>query len=241
MRLTRPQEAQQVGWALGHFHQLCRALSPNDFYDTLPGFHITLEYYHAYCQQLEQPPTITEDDDSRYCRAFIDGYATKVSVLEDARQRGELQLRIIHGDPKLDNFLFLPDSDTVISLIDLDTLKPGLLHYDIGDCIRSCCQQADSPYFQLEQAQRLLQHYVQATSDLLSDADFAYLYPAIELIPFELGLRFFSDYLAGNRYFKVDHPRHNLQRAVAQFQLCQAISRHEPALQALISRLQLAR
>lgn len=238
-QLTRPQEAEQVGKALGHFHQLCSALSPADFYDTLPGFHITPAYYQHYCQQLDQPPAIREEnDDSRYCRAFIDSFADKLAVLENARQRGELQERLIHGDPKLDNFLFLPDSDTVVSLIDLDTLKPGLLHYDIGDCIRSCCQQSSGDRFHLQHAERLLQHYLHATADLLTAADCAYLYSAIELIPFELGLRFFTDYLAGNTYFKVDHPQHNLRRAVAQFQLCQAITAQASRLQALISRLQ---
>jgi len=72
--------------------------------------------------------------ENAYCADFIAQYQHFTADLETAKQQGLLKLRVIHGDPKLNNFLFDKRNGTVISLIDLDTVKPALVHYDIGDC-----------------------------------------------------------------------------------------------------------
>ncbi len=84
----------------------------------------------------------------------------------------------------------------------MDTVKPGLLHYDIGDCLRSCCHNSVDDSFDLDVAEAILKSYLAEVRDFFTVADYHYLYATIELIPFELGLRFFTDYLQGNRYFK---------------------------------------
>jgi Ser/Thr protein kinase RdoA (MazF antagonist) len=203
----------------------------------LPGFHITPQYFQQYQVAINQALSVEDDPEFRFCRDFIASQADKLSILEDAKQRGELVERVIHGDPKLNNFLFQPDSQTIISLIDLDTVKPGLVHYDIGDCLRSCCHLTDSNQFDLARCEIILNSYLQEAGGFFSAADYDYLYAAIWLIPFELGLRFFSDYLQGNRYFKIQHPQHNLQRAKAQFELCADIERQQLQIKTLISAL----
>nr|WP_305888709.1 aminoglycoside phosphotransferase family protein [Methylomonas sp. SURF-2] len=220
-------EAAQVGFALAHFHRLCRDLPAESLHDTLPGFHNAPGYFQHY-RQLPRPALSVEKDPGVIdCRAFIQARREQIGVLEDAKQRGELQLRVIHGDPKLNNFLFMPGGDRVISLIDLDTVKPGLLHYDIGDCIRSSCRNKQDNSFNLSQCKIILQNYLREAGDFFTASDYDYLYTAIWLIPFELGLRFFSDYLAGNRYFKVREPRQNLTRALTQFAFCDSIQNRQ--------------
>lgn len=234
--LESPEQALQTGFALGHFHRLINSLNPTDLYDTLPGFHIAPEYLSRFRQILRQNSTPDHSADSRYCFDFIDQYKEITLVLENAKQQGFLKLRAIHGDPKLNNFLFDKDTRKIVSLIDLDTVKPGLVHYDIGDCVRSLCQ-SPTGQFNLELCDALLTGYIKETRSFLTEDDYAYLYPAIQLIPFELGLRFFTDFLEGNRYFKVITPHQNRSRAITQFQLCESISKQESAIKRLIERL----
>ena len=236
-RLNNNTEASQVGFALAHFHRLCGALPPELLHDTLPGFHIAPVYYQRYLATLEQPLTVAMDAEFRQCQQFIERFQDRITVLEQAKQCGELRERVIHGDPKLNNFLFEPGSDRIVSLIDLDTVKPGLVHYDIGDCLRSCCHLRPSNQFDIACCETILTSYLAEAGRFFEQADYDYLYAAILLIPFELGLRFFSDYLQGNRYFKVNQPRENLQRAIEQFALCESIAQQKTELMSVIAHI----
>jgi len=234
--ITDIHQVQQTGFALGHFHRLVSDLKPSHLVDTLPGFHIAPDYLSHY-QQVLLTATIVSRPESQYCALFIANHQHLINDLEAAKQQGCLPLRVIHGDPKLNNFLFAKDTQKIISLIDLDTVKPGLVHYDIGDCLRSCCHNLTTNEFDLVIATTLLSSYLSEAGLFFSEADYDYLYASIRLIPLELGLRFYTDYLEGNRYFKVTEPDQNLHRAVNQFQLCESIMQQECAINALITRL----
>jgi len=162
-------------------------------------------------------------------------------VLEDAKARGLLAVRPIHGDPKVDNVMIDRATGRAIGMVDLDTVQPGLIHYDLGDCLRSACNPlGESPAhwqavrFDLDLARALLQGYLAEARHFLTTTDRGYLYDAIRLIAFELGLRFVTDHLAGDIYFKVEHHGHNLQRALVQFRLCQDIETRESAIRSLL-------
>jgi Ser/Thr protein kinase RdoA (MazF antagonist) len=226
-------DAEQAGFALGHFHRLISDLNPLLLYDTLPGFHITPGYLKHY-HQVSQQPVHSIDP---YCAGFIARFQSIADDLETAVQQGLLSLRVIHGDPKLNNFLFDKHSKKIVSLIDLDTVKPGLVHYDIGDCVRSCCRTSEPGGFDLDICAALLKSYLSEAGTFFTEHDYHYLYSAIRLIPFELGIRFYTDYLQGNRYFKVTEPEQNLRRAIGQFRLCESVMAQEPAIKSLISQL----
>ena len=236
-KLPDVHAAEQVGLALGHFHHLLSGLDPVLLHDTLPGFHCTPEYLRLYQEVLEQTEADLQSDAAAFCLAVIADYRQEAAVLENAKEQGLLQLRVIHGDPKLDNFLFAGDSDSVISIIDLDTIKPGLIHYDIADCLRSCCQRGQPVIFDLAICRAIMPGYLSQVSSFFTRQDYRYLYPAMRLLPFELGLRFFTDYLQGNRYFKVTAPQQNLHRAIAQFQLLQSIDDQERAIGEILEDL----
>ncbi|MFZ2403779.1 MAG: aminoglycoside phosphotransferase family protein, partial [Methylobacter sp.] len=108
----------------------------------------------------------------------------------------------------------------------------------IGDCLRSCCCTAEPVRFDLDICAALLKSYLIEAGAFFTGHDYRCLYPAIRLIPFELGIRFYTDYLEGNRYFKVTEPEQNLRRAVSQFRLCESILTQEQAIKGLISQLQ---
>ncbi len=240
--LENARQAEEVGFALGRFHALLHALEPNRLHDTLPGFHITPHYFARF---VETAAGVTETSaELDWCLAFVEARSASVSVLEDAKGAGVLPIRTIHGDPKLNNILFDAFSGHAVSLIDLDTVKPGLIQYDIGDCLRSCCNTAgETPSelaaidFDLDICKAVLTAYVEQARCFLTDQDYAYLFAAIRLIPFELGLRFLTDHLQGNRYFKTRWPQQNLHRAMAQFTLTTRIERHEGRIRRMIDAL----
>ena len=232
--IQNQKEAEQVGFALAHFHRLFSNASIELFHDTLPGFHITPRYFQYYQHIKKQYQGTCDSDKIQWCQEFIAEFREKIHILEKARQQGLLSDRIIHGDPKLNNFLFDIQSNKIVSLIDLDTVKPGLVHYDIADCLRSCCHINNSNTFDLELCGIILNSYLQEAGVFFTNHDYQFLYPAIQLIPFELGLRFFTDYLEGNQYFKVTFPEQNLNRAIAQFYLCESITAQEQEIRQLI-------
>ncbi len=228
------EQAAEIGRLLGQFHLLVATLAPGDLADSLPGFHITPGYlarFDAVCSGRE-----AHDPQETFCLRLIAEQRHTAEVLEQARDR--LRFQVIHGDPKTANFLFAADADRAVSLIDLDTVKPGLLLHDLGDCLRSCCNRHgeahDDPaatVFDPDLFQALLTGYLGRAGYLLTPTDKALLVEAVKLLSFELGLRFFTDHLDGDHYFKVDSPGQNLHRALVQFHLNQSIRDQQECLE----------
>lgn len=236
--ISNHHEAAQIGLALGRFHRRFSDMNPQFLHDTLPDFHITPRYL-AFYRQVKTAAQITDlREEFDFCQHVIETYQKQAGILEQARQQGLLRERVIHGDPKLNNFLFAKQTNTVISLIDLDTVKPGLAHYDIGDCLRSCCHNEEKNCFNLDICATILKNYTEEVNQIFSASEYDYLFAAILLIPYELGLRFFTDFLTGNHYFKVTHPEQNLHRAAAQFALCNDIFAQQTDITDLIRQLQ---
>ncbi len=236
------QHGYEIGYGLGMFHRLISNLPAKQLADTLEGFHITSRYLQHYNQviavnQIESSPEI------RYCRKFISDRLNLAHVLENAQASGKLGLRIIHGDPKINNIMIDCSTQQAVAMIDLDTVKPGLIHYDIGDCLRSGCnsrgEETDAwseVTFEPELAQAILRGYLEA-AQFLTKHDYEYIYDSIRLLAFELGLRFFTDYLEGNVYFKANHAEHNLARALVQFKLTESIEKQEAEISLIIADL----
>ncbi len=233
-------QAEEAGRGLGFFHGLIHDLPAHLLHDTLPGFHVTPRYLAQYAALAAMPPRPDSSPEALFCHRFIGERKETTEVLEAARARGELPPCPIHGDPKLANILFSRDTGEAISLIDLDTVKPGLLHYDIGDCLRSCCNPVgeDAPLsevsFNLAYCGAILRGYLPQVAPFFSRFDYQYIYDAVHLITFELGLRFFSDHLAGDVYFRIRRPGQNLHRASVQFALCQSIEEQESKIKNIV-------
>jgi Ser/Thr protein kinase RdoA (MazF antagonist) len=179
-----------------------------------------------------------------FCLKFVSGRSAWAHVLENAKAQGRLFLRTIHGDPKVNNILIDTAIGQAISIVDLDTVKPGLVHYDIGDCLRSACnpigeetEEWEAVHFDTGLCHAILQGYLSMAREFLTENDFSYLYDAIRLIAFELGLRFFTDYLEGDVYFKVSRPGHNLARALVQFRLAESIESEETTIRGIIREI----
>ncbi|MEM6404789.1 MAG: aminoglycoside phosphotransferase family protein [Cyanobacteria bacterium P01_D01_bin.116] len=240
--ITDEKHASEIGYALGMFHNLISDLPVDKLADTLPGFHVTPIYLKQYENVGTQSKVYSKSPEIEHCFNFINHRKNWAHVLENAQMQKRLRLRPIHGDPKVNNVMIDTINSQAISIIDLDTVKPGLVHYDIGDCLRSGCnplgeetEHWEIVSFNTDICQSLLGGYLSVAKEFLTESDYIYMYDAISLIAFELGLRFFTDYLMGNVYFKVKYPEHNLARALVQFKLTESIEMQESDIRKIIS------
>lgn len=227
--ITNLAHAREVGSALGTFQSLISDLPIASLADTLEGFHITPLYLKHY-DQVHAQHKRTPSPEVKHAIQFIEDRRTFAFTLENAG----LTQRPIHGDPKVNNVMVHNETGKAISIVDLDTVKPGLVHYDIGDCIRSGsnpfgedAENWEAVHYNPEIGSAILEGYLAEAQSFLTAADYEHLFTSVRLLAFELGLRFFTDYLAGDVYFKVKYPEHNLQRALVQFQLTKSIEAHE--------------
>ncbi|MBE9011881.1 aminoglycoside phosphotransferase family protein [Pseudanabaenaceae cyanobacterium LEGE 13415] len=241
--IQNSDHAEEIGYALGMFHSLISDLPPEQLSDTLEGFHITPRYLEQYDRVLAEM-TVARSIEVNYCLEFIRDRQSWAHVLENAKESGKLALRLMHGDPKINNILMDTATGKAVSVIDLDTVKPGLIHYDIGDCLRSGCntvgeetQDWETVQFEPDLCKGILRGYLTEAKIFFNEQDYFYLFDSIRLISFELGLRFFTDYLAGNVYFKTTYPEHNLMRALVQFALTQSIESQESSICKIIEDL----
>jgi Ser/Thr protein kinase RdoA (MazF antagonist) len=239
-RLDSIAQATEVGRTLGRFHRLGALLDPDMMAVTLPGFHHTPGYLAALDAAVGETGGHAEVADAL---TFINARRGLVPVLEHALARGRTRRRLIHGDPKLDNLLFDPTGCRALCLIDLDTVQPGLLHHDIGDCLRSCCNRAGETgddgagaRFDVELCSAILAGYAEAAGGLLSAHEVQLMTPAVRLIPLELGIRFLTDHLQGDRYFRVRYRGENLHKARRQLALVADIERQQAAIESAVRR-----
>jgi Ser/Thr protein kinase RdoA (MazF antagonist) len=236
-QLSDPHKYYEAGRLLGGFHRLLDDFDHHRLEVALPGFHDLNSYRECYLEALPAHRRGTSVELS-YC-------ITQAETRLESRtlaQRNEGQgaaLRVIHGDPKADNFLFRHDCCAALSLIDLDTVASGLLAYDLGDSLRSLGNpagekppSADRVHLDIEICRRFLAGY-RAAGVSLSEAETEQIYHGVRLLTFELALRFLTDYLENDRYFKVQDPQENLRRAVVQFRLLESIEQQRAAIESI--------
>ena len=234
-KLVLPESARQAGKCLARFHNLVKNMPTADLEIALPGFHNLPLYLKKYDEAVkEYCKEISDKLD--FCLDFIEGNRIHANILEGLRDKGEVATSVTHGDPKVSNILFDRDSDKALTLIDFDTVGPGLLLYDIGDCLRSCCCSIDENEYgeapvrcELEMVSAVLQGYFSENDLSLSEKK--HIFESLYLVTFELGLRFLTDYLLGNRYFKTTHKHQNLDRAMVQFDLVTSICQQQDDIQ----------
>ncbi len=238
------EHAHEAGVVLGQFQRLISDVPASSLHDTLPGFHITPSYLQKLDEALATPEgqaRLSSVAEAGHCLRFVEQRREWCHVLEHARQKGKLKMRPTHGDPKIANIMIDDATGKGTCIVDLDTVKPGLIHYDFGDCLRSCCNPAGEEtadlsrvVFDTDLCSAIIKGYMIHARDFLTDADRAYLFDAIRLITFELGLRFFADFVAGDVYFKTRHEGQNLHRARVQFKLAESIETREAKIRKVL-------
>jgi hypothetical protein len=236
------QQARGAATAFGDFQYLVHDLSGPRLNDTIVDFHNTPARFEQFHTALSSDPC----GRAKLCKHEIDialQFEDSAGLLCQLHESGELPERIVHNDAKLNNVLFDDDSGQPTCVIDLDTVMPGLALYDFGDLVRTAAMPVpedtldlDSVVIQLDLYEQLVEGYIGSTIDFLVKAELENLAVAGKIITVETGLRFLTDYLSGDVYFKTCRPGQNLDRARTQFALANSIDEHFSTMQAMTSR-----
>ncbi|WP_269623100.1 phosphotransferase enzyme family protein [Prochlorococcus marinus] len=233
--ITSDSQAYYLLEGLAIFHLLTIKANPDNYITTISNFHNTPKYLsqlYSVVTSLRQNEIhnhkILKEID--LVLKFVSLNKNEAFSLINSSSRKSLSFRLIHGDPKVSNFLFDFSTNKVVSLIDLDTFQMGYLLFDLADCLRSCCNPlGEEPedisivHFDLNYYQSALNGYFSIYKDKLTKADIFYLPYSIRTITYELGIRFLTDYLCGNTYFNSNYPTQNLYKAKVQFALLKSI------------------
>jgi hypothetical protein len=241
--LETDEQARQAAKAFGDFQKYLVDIPGGRLNETIPNFHNTPARFKA----LEE--AIQKDVKNRAAgvKAEID-FALKhkdiTGVLLDLNAKGEIPERITHNDTKLNNVMIDDETQEGICVIDLDTVMPGLAHYDFGDMVRTGTSPAAEDERDLSKVtmrmnmfEALLRGYMSAAGDFLNKTEKKMLPFSGKLITFEIGIRFLTDYLAGDVYFKIKRADHNLDRCRTQFKLVESIESQEDEINQLVEKL----
>jgi len=224
-----PAHAFQVGRALGRFQALLSDLPPEKLHDTLPGFHYTTRYLQELREAVRKD-VVGRAAEVRSELALVESRSGYASMLLDARDSGRIPMRIVHNDPKVNNVLIHRETGAAICMVDLDTVKPGIVPFDFGDCVRSAANRVGEDAEDLDAVQfdrpcydAILRGYLSEASAFLTAQERDLLPVSVRVITYELGVRFLADHLRGDTYFRVRYPGHNLRRAQVQFRLLERV------------------
>jgi aminoglycoside phosphotransferase (APT) family kinase protein len=231
-----PEQAFQAARAFGRFQQLLVNLPAPRLHDTIPDFHHTPKRFMA----LEHAITIDVANRAKLVKQEI-AFALARQSMTGILLNAGLPERVTHNDTKINNVLLDDATGEGICVIDLDTVMPGLIHYDFGDMVRTAtCPAAEDErdlskvHLQFPMFEALVRGYLSSARAFLVDAEIQHLAFSGKLITFEMGIRFLTDYLAGDTYYKVHRDAHNRDRCRTQFKLVESIEQQEDAIDKLV-------
>lgn len=211
--------------AFGNFQRMLADYPAETLHETIPNFHHTPSRFRAF-QKAVQEDKLGRAALVREEIAFAMEREKDTPVLTDLLAAGQLPLRVTHNDTKLNNILFDEESRKALCIIDLDTVMPGLSHYDFGDSIRFGASTGEEDERDLEKIELDLslyeaftKGYLEGCGGRLTDKEIETLPMGAKLMTYECGIRFLADYLEGDVYFKIHRDGHNLDRARTQFKL----------------------
>lgn len=239
-RASSVEQAHQIGRAFGRFLDDLADFPQESLRTVLPGYRDTERYLAALWEAVEKDPldrAANARDEIALVRARVDD----AMRLQDLQRGGEIPLRVIHGDTKMNNVLLDSETGAGMCVIDLDTVMPGLLLHDIGDCIREALlgnsQHEDTlDAHDCRIFEAIVEGFLSTLSAPPAALEVASIVAGVKSIVLELGARFLADFLLGDAYFKTAHSEENLQRTRQHFQLLRMIEGCEGELQSIVQR-----
>ena len=234
-----PVQAFEAARAFGRFQSLLADLPAPRLHDTIPDFHHTPKRFLA----LEQ--AIAADAVNRAALAKPEiAFALRHQAMTSVLLEANLPERVTHNDTKFNNVMLDDATGEGICVIDLDTVMPGLALYDVGDMVRTTTSPVKEDErdltkvtMQFPMFEALVRGYLASASEFLTPTEKQHLAFAGKLITFEIGIRFLTDFLAGDTYFKIHREGHNLDRCRTQFKLVESIEQQEPQMNRLVEGL----
>jgi len=237
------RQAYQAARAFGSFQDLVSDMDAAGIHETIPDFHHTPKRFTRLMEVAASDPKgrlkgVRDELD------FVRKRETLTGILLDLQAKGEIPVRVTHNDTKINNVMIDAASDEAVCVIDLDTVMPGLAPYDFGDLARSATSPAaedetdlSKVRMQMPMFEALVEGYLDAAGVFINDAEVEHLVHASKLMTFEVGMRFLTDHLEGDVYFKTHRPNHNLERCRTQLKLVERMEECEPEMKAFVHKV----
>ena len=235
-----PEQAFEAAKAIGHFSAVASNISDGALSEIIPDFHNLSERY----RQLESAMVHDKSKRRQTCQPFIDDVLSQRWLVDEIEALvSRLPIRICHNDTKINNLLFDCSSHQVNAVIDLDTCMPGHLMYDFGDMVRTFCSpeaedsiEFDKVIAREEIFEAIVNGYLSELGKALTVEEHRSLWLGALAMPLQLSVRFLTDYLNGDEYFKTSKPQHNLHRAQNQWHLFQSLMLQKTVLKAFFEK-----
>lgn len=235
-----PEELYASAIGFGKFQKYLDGFDATVLYETIPNFHNTVVRYKnfekAIIEDIKGRAKDIEEEIKKYRNRKK--YSNRVV---DLLESGEIPLRVTHNDTKLNNVLINTKSLNPVTVIDLDTVMPGSLIYDFGDAIRSGAttgledeKDLSKVNFSLELFEAFTKGFMEQLADRLTDKEVELMAFGAILMTYECGMRFLSDHLQGDTYFRVHRNNHNLDRARTQLKLVQDMEKVLPKMNEIV-------
>jgi hypothetical protein len=235
-------KAFEGGKAIGRFQAMLSDMPGGPLFETIPKFHDIENRLRILEEKIKADPVGRVSELEYEIREYLSRGEEMKTILKLGRE-GKIPSRITHNDTKFNNIL-LDENDKALCVIDLDTVMPGYVHYDFGDAIRTVTNTAAEDEKDLTKVEMNIdlfeayaRGYLSETGKTLNSTEIEYLAFAPKLITYTIGVRFLTDYIDGDNYFKIHHKFHNLQRTRAQLKLVMSMERQYEEMKKIIKRL----
>ena len=225
--VTDPMVAYEGGKLFGEFLHLTQDFDPSELIEVIPRFHDMSFRFEQFEEALKNCSSERKQKAQKCIDLAID-LKKEMHILQGFKDNGQIRLRVTHNDTKISNALF-DMKGSGLCVIDTDTIMPGIIHYDFGDAIRTICNTAaedekdlDKVTFNEEFYRAYSKGFLEKIGDAVSDLEKKCFPLGAKTIIFIMALRFLTDYLNNDIYYKTSYPDHNLVRAMNQFKLIQS-------------------
>lgn len=238
-----PELLYRAAKAFGKFQTMLHDFPADTLYETIPDFHHTPKRIEALERAIAEDPMGRAADVAEEI-AFARARAAEMSTVVSGLADGSIPLRVTHNDTKLNNVLFDRESGEPLAVIDLDTVMPGSMLYDFGDAIRFGAASAAEDetdltkvYMELTKFAAFTRGYLEAMRPVITNRELELLPFAARLMTYECGIRFLTDHLNGDTYFRIHREGHNLDRARTQFKLVADMEAKDAEMQRVVAEL----
>ncbi|MBQ2707051.1 MAG: aminoglycoside phosphotransferase family protein [Clostridia bacterium] len=227
--------------AFGRFQKLLSDYPADTLHETIVNFHNTVSRFNDFKAAIEGCKFPERLEEMKEEIAFLLAREPLAHVAVDPIAAGTMPLRVTHNDTKLNNVLMDPDTDKGMCVIDLDTVMPGSVLYDFGDAIRFGANTAaeDEPdtskiSLNLDAFAEFTRGFLAGVDGALTECETTLLPEGAMLLTYEQAMRFGTDYLNGDTYFKINYEKHNLVRTKAQIALLADMEKKADAMREVV-------
>ena len=240
--VEKPEDFYESAVTFGKFQSLLASYPAESLHETIPDFHHTAKRFETFRRAVEQD-TLGRAALAKEEIAFVMNHAQDMPVLTDMLESGDLPLRVTHNDTKLNNIMIDNKTGKGVCILDLDTVMPGLSVNDFGDSIRFGANTAPEDETDLSKVSLdlglydiFVKGFLEGCQGILTENELKMLPMGAKMMTLECGMRFLTDFLEGDTYFKIHRENHNLDRCRCQFALVADMERKWDEMAAIVEK-----